>query len=142
MAKINESALNHEKATLKFINFSKRYGNSAKLSADHVNLEVNGGEIFGFLGPNGAGKSTCIKTTIGIQPVTEGEIEESADGFLAADFPDRLYFSVITVRIEACSDPGMFAASFQEANAGRYLPLPPSRKALARMERIKRLLGE
>lgn len=75
MAKINESALNHEKATLKFINFSKRYGNSAKLSADHVNLEVNGGEIFGFLGPNGAGKSTCIKTTIGIQPVTEGEIE-------------------------------------------------------------------
>ena len=75
MAKINENALDHEKATLKFINFSKRYGNSAKLSADHVNLEVNGGEIFGFLGPNGAGKSTCIKTTIGIQPVTEGEIE-------------------------------------------------------------------
>lgn len=74
--------------------------------------------------------------------LTEGEIEESADGFLAADFPDRLYFSVITVRIEACSDPGVFAASFQEANAGRYLPLPPSRKALARMERIKRLLGE
>ena len=75
MAKINENAVDHSVATLKFINFSKRYGNSAKLSADHVNLEVNGGEIFGFLGPNGAGKSTCIKTTIGIQPVTEGEIE-------------------------------------------------------------------
>jgi nucleoside diphosphate kinase len=74
--------------------------------------------------------------------LTEGEIEESASGFLAADFSDRLYFSVITVRIEACSDPGIFAASFQEANAGRYLPLPPSRKALERMERIKRLLGE
>lgn len=74
--------------------------------------------------------------------LTEGEIEESASGFLAADFSDRLFFSVITVRIEACSDPGIFAASFQEANAGRYLPLPPSRKALARMERIKRLLGE
>ena len=74
--------------------------------------------------------------------LTEGEIEESASGFMAADFSDRLYVSVITVRIEACSDPGIFAASFQEANAGRYLPLPPSRNALARMERIKRLLGE
>ena len=75
MAKISEEQINHEEAKLKFINFSKRYGNSARLSANNVNLEVNGGEIFGFLGPNGAGKSTCIKTTIGIQPVTEGEIE-------------------------------------------------------------------
>ena len=75
MAKISEEQINHDVAKLKFINFSKRYGNSARLSADHVNLEVNGGEIFGFLGPNGAGKSTCIKTTIGIQPVTDGEIE-------------------------------------------------------------------
>ena len=65
----------HEEATLKFIDFCKRYGNSTRLSADHVNLEVKGGQIFGFLGPNGAGKSTCIKTTIGIQPVTEGRIE-------------------------------------------------------------------
>ena len=75
MAKINEDKINHDVAKLKFINFSKRYGNSARLSANNVNLEVNGGEIFGFLGPNGAGKSTCIKTTIGIQPVTEGAIE-------------------------------------------------------------------
>ena len=44
-------------------------------AADNVNLEVKAGEIFGFLGPNGAGKSTCIKTTIGIQPVTSGSIE-------------------------------------------------------------------
>ena len=65
----------HEEATLKFTDFCKRYGNSTRLSADHVNLEVKGGQIFGFLGPNGAGKSTCIKTTIGIQPVTEGRIE-------------------------------------------------------------------
>ena len=74
MAQITEQQVSHEEAKLEFINFSKRYGNSAKLSADNVNLEVHGGEIFGFLGPNGAGKSTCIKTTIGIQPVTEGSI--------------------------------------------------------------------
>ena len=60
--------------SLVFENFSKRYGNSPVLSAKNVNLTVSGGQIFGFLGPNGAGKSTCIKSAIGIQPVTEGHI--------------------------------------------------------------------
>ena len=41
----------------------------------NANLEVNGGEIFGFLGPNGAGKSTIIKSIVGIQPITSGQIE-------------------------------------------------------------------
>jgi len=63
----------HE-AELVFKEFSKKYGNSDIYSADHVNLEVHAGEIFGFLGPNGAGKSTCIKTAIGIQPITSGQI--------------------------------------------------------------------
>lgn len=75
MAQLDNEFIDHQTANLKFTDFSKRYGNSDRLSADHVNLEVKAGEIFGFLGPNGAGKSTCIKTTIGIQPVTEGTIE-------------------------------------------------------------------
>lgn len=75
MAKLENETIDHQTAKLKYIHFSKRYGASKKLSANDVNLEVNAGEIFGFLGPNGAGKSTCIKTTIGIQPVTEGTIE-------------------------------------------------------------------
>ena len=75
MAEISNEFVDHQVAKLKFTHFSKRYGSSKRLSADDVNLEVNAGEIFGFLGPNGAGKSTCIKTTIGIQPVTDGTIE-------------------------------------------------------------------
>ncbi|MCQ3035910.1 MAG: YwaF family protein, partial [Bacilli bacterium] len=67
--------LKETEAKLELIHFSKRYGNSDVLSADDVNLTVNAGEIFGYLGPNGAGKSTCIKTIIGIQPVTDGEIK-------------------------------------------------------------------
>ena len=55
--------------------FTKRYSGSEVLAVDHANLEVNGGEVFGFLGPNGAGKSTIIKTVVGIQPLTSGEIE-------------------------------------------------------------------
>mgnify|MGYP000000814335 FL=1 len=55
-------------------NFSKKYGTSNVYAVKDANLEVQGGEIFGFLGPNGAGKSTIIKTVVGIQPITSGEI--------------------------------------------------------------------
>lgn len=54
--------------------FSKKYAGSDVYAVAHANLEVNGGEIFGFLGPNGAGKSTIIKTIVGIQPPTSGQI--------------------------------------------------------------------
>jgi len=38
---------------------TKFYGKARGI--EHVNLEINEGEIFGFIGPNGAGKSTTIR---------------------------------------------------------------------------------
>lgn len=64
---------NSNKLVLK--NFTKRYGKSDVYAVKDANLEVCGGEIFGFLGPNGAGKSTIIKSIVGIQTITEGAIE-------------------------------------------------------------------
>lgn len=66
--------MNENAETLTLKGFSKRYGRSDVYAAKDVNLEVRGGEIFGFLGPNGAGKSTIIKSIVGIQPITEGQI--------------------------------------------------------------------
>ena len=60
--------------SLELKNFSKKYGLNSFYSVKNVNLSVRGGEVFGFLGPNGAGKSTCIKSIVGIQPITEGKI--------------------------------------------------------------------
>lgn len=40
---------------------------------DHVNFQVEKGEIFGFLGPNGAGKSTTINMLATILPASDGE---------------------------------------------------------------------
>lgn len=40
-------------------NLSKFYGKARGI--ENVNLEVGGGEVFGFIGPNGAGKSTTIR---------------------------------------------------------------------------------
>ncbi len=64
---------NENKLVLK--DFSKKYASSSVYAVSKANLEVNGGEIFGFLGPNGAGKSTIIKSIVGIQPITSGAIE-------------------------------------------------------------------
>ncbi|MFO7958672.1 MAG: ABC transporter ATP-binding protein [Candidatus Brocadiia bacterium] len=41
-------------------------------AVDHVNFEVNEGEIFGFLGPNGAGKTTTVRMLTGVIDPTEG----------------------------------------------------------------------
>jgi ABC-2 type transport system ATP-binding protein len=42
------------------------------LAVDHIEFEVNAGEIFGFLGPNGAGKTTTQRILTGLLPPTEG----------------------------------------------------------------------
>jgi ABC-2 type transport system ATP-binding protein len=66
---------NQHEIKLELKHFSKKYASNKHYSVKDASLEVYGGEIFGFLGPNGAGKSTIIKSMVGIQPLTEGQIE-------------------------------------------------------------------
>jgi len=48
--------------------------NKAEITAvDHLNIEVEEGEIYGFLGRNGAGKTTTIKMLLGLIFATEGQ---------------------------------------------------------------------
>ncbi|MGH9426670.1 MAG: ABC transporter ATP-binding protein, partial [Terriglobia bacterium] len=42
------------------------------IALDHLDLEIEEGEIFGFLGPNGAGKTTTIKLVLGLLHPTAG----------------------------------------------------------------------
>jgi len=51
-------------------NLSKNYGKSRGI--EHVNLQINEGEIFGFIGPNGAGKSTTIRILLNLIFPTSG----------------------------------------------------------------------
>ena len=43
-------------------------------AVDHVNMEVQQGEIFGIIGPNGAGKTTFFNVCSGVIPPTSGHI--------------------------------------------------------------------
>ena len=52
---------------------SKTYG--SRQAVKDLNLEVRGGEVFGFLGPTGAGKTTTIRMALGLIRPTEGRVE-------------------------------------------------------------------
>lgn len=54
-------------------NFSKSYGSFKAVK--NLNLQINGGEVFGFVGKNGAGKSTTIRSILNLIHPTEGTIE-------------------------------------------------------------------
>ena len=54
-------------------NLVKKYG--ANVAVDGLNLEIEGGKVYGFLGPNGAGKSTTLKCICGILPFEKGDIK-------------------------------------------------------------------
>ncbi len=58
---------------LELINYTKKYSNG-KYGAKNINLKVESGDIFAFIGHNGAGKTTTIKSIVGINDITSGEI--------------------------------------------------------------------
>ena len=71
-------------------NLVKTFG--AFVAVDHVTLQVEKGEIFGFLGPNGAGKSTTIRMLCGLLTPTSGRA--SVNGFDVAAQPEQIRRSI------------------------------------------------
>jgi ABC-2 type transport system ATP-binding protein len=59
------------KVLIKTSQLTKNFGSTAVV--DGLNLQVRGGEIYGFLGPNGAGKTTTIKMLTGLLEPSHGE---------------------------------------------------------------------
>jgi ABC-2 type transport system ATP-binding protein len=51
----------------------KRYDDV--LAVDHIDLNVDAGDVYGFLGPNGAGKTTTLRMALGLIMPTEGTVE-------------------------------------------------------------------
>jgi ABC-2 type transport system ATP-binding protein len=57
--------------SIKTVGLVKHFGD--KVAVGGLDLDVCGGEIFGFLGPNGAGKTTTIKMICGLLRPTAGQ---------------------------------------------------------------------
>jgi ABC-2 type transport system ATP-binding protein len=51
----------------------KRY--DEVLAVDHIDLNVQTGDVYGFLGPNGAGKTTTLRMALGLITPSEGNVE-------------------------------------------------------------------
>jgi ABC-2 type transport system ATP-binding protein len=68
-----------------------------------VDLEVRGGEIFGFLGPNGAGKSTTVRMLTTLLTITSGRAEVL--GIDVARDPDQARHRIGVALQEAGLDP-------------------------------------
>lgn len=54
-------------------NLTRRFGDF--VAVDHLNLEVQAGQVLGFLGPNGSGKTTTIRMLLGLLHPSEGRAE-------------------------------------------------------------------
>jgi ABC-2 type transport system ATP-binding protein len=51
----------------------KRY--KEVLAVDHIDLNVESGDVYGFLGPNGAGKTTTLRMALGLIMPSAGKVE-------------------------------------------------------------------
>jgi ABC-2 type transport system ATP-binding protein len=51
-------------------NLTRRFGEF--VAVDHINFQVNAGEVVGYLGPNGSGKTTTIRMLLGLLEPSDG----------------------------------------------------------------------
>jgi ABC-2 type transport system ATP-binding protein len=100
-------------------------------AVDHVNLEVERGEIYGFLGPNGAGKSTMVRILCTLLTPTEGRAVVA--GYDVAADPGAVRLRIGVALQEAALDPKQTGVELLRLQGRLY--------GLSRAE-INRRLGE
>lgn len=52
-------------------NLTRRFGDF--VAVDHINFDVQAGEVVGYLGPNGSGKTTTIRMLLGLLEPSDGK---------------------------------------------------------------------
>ncbi len=74
-------------------NLTKYYGDL--LAVDHVDFQVEQGEVFGFLGPNGAGKTTTQRMLTTLLEPTEGHILIDGHDLASEAYPAKRQMGLV-----------------------------------------------
>ena len=73
-------------ALLELKDVTMRFGGVTAI--DHLNMEVNEGELVSLIGPNGAGKTTVFNVLTGVYPEAEGDIRFTGKPILGSSIQD------------------------------------------------------
>ena len=106
-------------------------------AVDHIDLEVEEGEIFGFLGPNGAGKTTTIKMLTTLLRPSEGWARIC--GYDVVRQPDLVRRSIGVVFQEPALDDQLTGRENLDFHARLYGLSRREREE--RIEEVLRLVG-
>jgi ABC-2 type transport system ATP-binding protein len=114
-------------------NLSKHFGENT--AVDHLTLQVNEGEVFGFLGPNGAGKTTTLRMLTSLIAPTAGTA--IVNGFTVGRDDQQIRRSVGILT----ESPGMYDNLSAEYNLEIYANLYEVKDVKGRVEKYLRMLG-
>ena len=108
------------------------------VALDHVDLQVEEGELFGLLGPNGAGKTTLIKILCTLLLPTSGEAR--VDGVDVVEHPHRARERINMVSGGEHSGYGILTVR-EHLWLFSQLYGVPTRVALSRIDHLLEVLG-
>jgi ribosome-dependent ATPase len=114
---------------------TRRFGSFT--AVDHVTLQIERGEIFGFLGSNGCGKSTTMKMLTGLLPPTEGSATIFGQSVEAGSLEVRKQIGYMT---QAFSLYGELTVRENLLLDARLYHIPPD-KAKARIDELAAKFG-
>jgi ABC-2 type transport system ATP-binding protein len=113
-------------------NLTKRFGDFC--AVDHLNFNVQTGEIFGLLGPNGAGKSTLIRMMTTLVPPSEGTAR--INGFDIVKDPNAVRQSIGVIPQAMTSDLDLSAEENMSIFAKLYgIPREKRKRTIAELLR-------
>jgi len=108
---------------------TRRFGSFT--AVDHLNLEVQAGQVLGYLGPNGSGKTTTIRMLLGLLHPSEGRAQVL--GYDIATQPEQ-------VRAR-CGYMSQKFALYNELTARENLTFYAGVYGVTDAERVKNLIG-